>query len=127
MMLTKKRLVKITAGAALIGASAFLLGTNPADPTYFAEIDAGGTVLRVIVADQAFIDSGKVGPAKNWVQTTVDGSVRKNYAGKGYTYNKTLNAFVPPKTSSTATLDGATAKWVEPTPAISTAPTTTPQ
>ena len=97
-----------------------------AQPTYFAEIDKNNVVLRVIVASQAFIDSGKAGPVKNWVQTTVDGSLRKNYAGKGYKYDKVRDAFIPPKTSSTATLDGATAKWVEPIPAISTAPTTTP-
>jgi len=38
----------------------------PPTETYFAEIDANGTVLRVIVADQAFINSGKVGDPKNW-------------------------------------------------------------
>lgn len=37
--------------------------------TYFAEIAPDGTVLRVIVADQAFIDSGAVGDPVNWEQT----------------------------------------------------------
>ena len=37
---------------------------------HFAEIDEGGTVLRVIVADQDFIDSGVVGDKTNWVQTS---------------------------------------------------------
>ena len=63
--------------------------------TYFAEVDANGTVLRVIVADQAFIDSGKVGDPKNWVETTLDGSKGGIYAGKGYKYNKSTKVFAP--------------------------------
>lgn len=94
-----------SAGNISIGAPA------QAGPTYFAEIDKDGVVQRVIVADQAFIDSGKVGNPKNWVQTSMDGSVRKNGAGKGYTYNKDIDAFVAPKPSEEATLNTSTAKW----------------
>lgn len=75
--------------------------------THFAEIDENGVVLRVIVAEQDFIDSGKVGDPSRWVQTSYDTSggvhkdggtpLRKNYAGIGYTYDATLDAFIPPK------------------------------
>jgi len=39
------------------------------NPNYFAEVDESGTVLRVIVADQAFINSGAVGDPARWVPT----------------------------------------------------------
>lgn len=74
--------------------------------SHFAEIDENGVVKRVIVAEQDFIDSGKVGDPKNWVQTsynTIRGKhrlggtpLRKNYAGVGYTYDKERDAFIPP-------------------------------
>ena len=83
-------------------------------PTHFAEIDKQGNVLRVIVADQAFIDSGKVGDPVNWVGTWMDGSKRYHYAGKGYKYDKQLDAFIPPKPSENATLRLPDVVWVTP-------------
>lgn len=80
-------------------------------PTYFAEIDATGTVLRVIVADQAFIDSGAVGDPNNWVQTYPDGSQKKHYAGEGYKYDAVRDAFIPPKAKDTDVFNEATAQW----------------
>ena len=75
--------------------------------SHFAEIDKDGTVLRVIVAEQDFIDSGAVGDPSNWVKTSYNtkggvhekggAPLRKNYAGRGYKYDKTLDAFIPPE------------------------------
>ena len=54
--------------------------------SYFAEISGSGsgsityTVVNVIVAEQDFIDSGAVGATSNWVQTSYNGSIRKNYS-----------------------------------------------
>jgi hypothetical protein len=39
---------------------------------------------------------------------------RGNYAGIGYTYDETLDAFIPPKPSEDATLDPDTFNWVVP-------------
>ena len=74
---------------------------------YFSEIDKNGIVLRVIVADQYFIDSGAVGDPANWIQTsyntyagvhTKGGTpLRKNFAGIGYTYDNARDMFIPPK------------------------------
>lgn len=83
-------------------------------PTYFARMSALNVVEQVIVADQSFIDSGKVGDPKAWVRTSTDGSIRKNYAGIGYTYDKTRDGFIAAKPSATATLDEATLKWTLP-------------
>jgi hypothetical protein len=39
---------------------------------------------------------------------------RGNYAGIGFTYDETLDAFIPPKPSEDATLDPETFSWVVP-------------
>ena len=101
--------------------------------SYFAELDSENIVIRVIAADQDFIDSGKVGDPNNWVQTsyntrggvhyapnsnTPDGGValRKNYAGVGYTYDETRDAFILPKPYPSWILNEDTCKWDAPTP-----------
>lgn len=90
--------------------------------TYFAEVDKNGNVLRVIVADQAFIDSGVVGDSSTWIQTDMDGAIRKNGASKGFTYDKSLDAFISPKPQADATLDTKTAQWTIPIKASTTLP-----
>jgi len=100
---------------------------------HFAEINNENIVQRVIVAEQDFIDSGAVGDASNWVQTsyntrggvhyapnsqTPDGGValRKNYAGIGYTYDASKDAFIAPQPFASWTLDDDTCQWNPPTP-----------
>ena len=101
--------------------------------SHFAEINAvrNNTVTRVIVADQEFIDSGAVGNANNWIQTsyntkggvhyapdtdTPDGGValRKNYASVGFTYNATKDAFYAPQPYPSWLLDDDTCLWNAP-------------
>ena len=82
--------------------------------TYFAEIDAQGIVKRVIVIDAATLATGKWGEPKNWRETKMDGSLRKNYAGVGHKHDAQLDAFVPPKPFPSWTLDEATARWKAP-------------
>jgi hypothetical protein len=41
---------------------------------------------------------------------------RKNYAGRGYTYDEIRDAFIPPQPSSVHILDEAACTWVEPAP-----------
>ena len=84
------------------------------EESLFAEIDKDGTVLRVIVIDQATLNTGKWGDPKNWVQTSAKGTVRKNYAGIGYTYDKTRDAFIPPKPEGAMVFDEAKAWWISP-------------
>ena len=52
----------------------------------------------------------------NWKQTSYNNNFRKRYAGIGYTYNETLDAFIPPQPYSSWTLDNTTADWIPPTP-----------
>lgn len=51
-------------------------------------------------------------------RTAMDGSIRKNYAGIGYSYNPTLDAFIPPIPGPTEywQLNTLTCQWIN-TPA----------
>ena len=44
-------------------------------------------------------------------RTSYNGNIRKNYAGLGYTYDATRDAFIPPKCHDEATLDEVTCLW----------------
>ena len=83
--------------------------------SHFAEINSDSVVQRVIVAEQDFINSGAVGDSFNWVQTSYNGNFRKNYAGTGYTYDKTRDAFIAPQPYPSWTLVEATCQWEAPT------------
>ena len=84
--------------------------------SHFAEINTDNIVQRVIVAEQNFINSGQVGDSFNWVQTSYNGNFRKNYAGKGYTYDKVRDAFIAPQPYPSWTLVEATCQWESPIP-----------
>ena len=76
---------------------------------HFAELDATNTVTQVIVVhNNELLDNGVESEAKgiafcqslfggNWVQTSYNASIRKNYAGVGCTYDPVRDAFIPPK------------------------------
>ena len=82
--------------------------------SHFAEIDGDGIVIRVIVAEQDFINSGAVGDSFNWVQTSYNGNFRKNYAGRGYIYDEVRDAFIPPKPFDSWTLNEDTCQYDPP-------------
>ena len=101
--------------------------------SHFAEINNDGIVQNVIVAEQDFIDSGAVGDSSNWIQTSYNTrggvhyspnshepdsgiALRKNYAGIGYTYDKTKDAFMAPQPFPSWLLDDETFQWNAPTP-----------
>ena len=52
----------------------------------------------------------------NWVKTSYNGNVRKNYAGVGYTYDSGRDAFIPPKPFNSWVLNENTCQWEAPTP-----------
>ena len=94
--------------------------------SHFAEISDSGIVLRVIVAEQDFINKGKLGDPNKWIQTSYNTSggvhrlggvpLRMNYAGVGYTYDGQRDAFIPPRPFASWTLDENTCLWTAPTP-----------
>lgn len=96
---------------------------------HFAELDENNVVTRVIVvgnkdtSDANGVEKEYIGKAfcerlygGNWVQTSYNGNIRKNYAGIGYTYNSDIDAFVPPKPYASWVLNNDTAQWEAPTP-----------
>jgi hypothetical protein len=44
-------------------------------------------------------------------RTSYNGNYRKNYAGIGFTYDSTRDAFIAPKCHDVAILDEATCQW----------------
>jgi len=51
-----------------------------------------------------------------WVQTSYNGNMRKNYAGIGFTYDETRDAFIAPTPFPSWVLDEDTCLWEAPVP-----------
>ena len=100
--------------------------------SHFAKV-INGIVETVHVVSQDYIDSGKLGDPDNWVQTSYntrggvhyapnsnepDGGIalRKNYAGKGHTYDQARDALIAPKPHPSLILDEDTCWWKAPVP-----------
>ena len=71
-------------------------------------------VTQVIVAEPEFFETFVDSSHGEWIQTSYSGSIRKNYAGVGYTYDATRDAFIPPKPYPSWTLVEATCQWTAP-------------
>ena len=82
--------------------------------SHFAKINSNNIVTEVIVAEQDFINSGAVGDSFLWVQTSYNDNFRKNFAGVGDTYDKSKDAFIPPKPYPSWTLVEDTCQWTAP-------------
>lgn len=96
---------------------------------HFCELDDNNKVLQVIVVANSEIldESGVEQESKGiefcqnlfggtWVQTSLHGNFRKNYAGVDYTYSKDLDAFIPPKPFESWSLNTDSCKWESPIP-----------
>ena len=94
---------------------------------HFAQLNEENLVTQVIVvanqdtADQDGVENEAIGIAfcqgllgGNWKQTSYNGNIRKNYAGVGYKYDETLDAFVPPQPFASWILNEETAQWKAP-------------
>tara|TARA_R110002051_G_C8332983_1_gene436989 strand:+ start:169 stop:486 length:318 start_codon:yes stop_codon:yes gene_type:complete len=77
---------------------------------HYAKI-VDGIVDKVITADASFFNTFIDTSPGTWVETTIDGSTRKNYAGKGYTYDSIRDAFIASKPYPSWTLNETTCKW----------------
>jgi hypothetical protein len=79
--------------------------------SHFAEIK-DGIVVRVIVADDLQWCESNLGGT--WLQTSYSGSIRKNYAGVGYTYDEARDAFIAPEPQGNLGFDEETCQWIMP-------------
>jgi len=81
--------------------------------SHWAEINENSIVIRVLVGPnegdegEAFFNS----LGGTWVKTSYNGNIRKNFAGIGYSYDETRDAFIAPKCHAEAVLDEATCQW----------------
>jgi hypothetical protein len=79
-------------------------------------------IVDNVVADVIVVsDSQGIAWAENtyggvWVETWPNGGARKNYAGIGYTFDATRNAFIPPKPYPSWVLVESTCQWDAPIP-----------
>ena len=92
---------------------------------HFAKV-RDGIVEQVIVAEPEFFDTFVDSSPGEWIQTsynthggvhTLGGTpLRKNFAGIGYTYDRTRDAFIPPKPFASWVLNEDTCLWDAPVP-----------
>jgi hypothetical protein len=90
---------------------------------HYAKVQ-NGLVTQVIVAEAEFFETFVDSSPGEWIQTsyntyggqhTLGGTpLRKNYAGIGYSYNRELDAFIPPKPYASWILDTDTCLWNAP-------------
>lgn len=80
---------------------------------YWAKVNQG-IVQKVIVAEESFFDTFVDDSAGQWLETKIDGSIRKNYAGIGFSYDAIRDAFIPPKQYESWTLNETTCLWEAP-------------
>jgi hypothetical protein len=87
---------------------------------HYAFLDENNIVTEVIVGKD------ETDTSQNWEQfygelrnqvckrTSYNGNIRKNYAGIGYSYDATRDAFIPPKLYSSWLLNDDTCLWSAP-------------
>ncbi len=95
---------------------------------HFAKLDSNNIVTAVVVVDNSILIKadgteselkGKqflnavLGTA-TWKQTSYNGNFRKNYAGLGYKYDSTRDAFISPKPFDSFILNETTCHWEAP-------------
>ena len=99
---------------------------------HFAKV-SNGIVTRVIVAEADFFNNFVDDSPGQWIQTSYNTrggvhyqpntnepsqdqskALRKNYAGIGYTYDSTRDAFIPPKPFNSWVLDEQSCLWEAP-------------
>jgi hypothetical protein len=86
---------------------------------HFAELDSSNIVLRVVVIPNEHEVDGEnwcnqFFGGGTWRQTSYNASIRKNFAGVGYTYDPALDAFIPPQPYPSWIFDTATCQWKAP-------------
>ena len=86
---------------------------------HYAFLDENFIVTEVIVGIDETESIQGLNP-ENWYgnlrgqickRTSYNSKIRKNYAGIGYTYNQSRDAFIAPKCHDEAVLDELTCQW----------------
>ena len=98
---------------------------------YFAKLGTGNIVENVISINNAVIidvdgvEQEQLGvdfinklfnTRDAWKQTSYNNNIRKNFAGIGFQYDQTRDAFIPPKPFNSWILNEDTCLWESPIP-----------
>ena len=93
---------------------------------HFAKLENNIVTQVIVVSNQDILDENEQESEQKgidfcsnllggtWKQTSYNAKIRKNYAGVGYTYDETLDAFIAPKPFNSWVLDETTAQWKAP-------------
>ena len=90
---------------------------------HFAKLGTGNVVETVEVVSNDIATTEQAGVdflntlynTRNvWKQTSYNGTIRKNYAGKGFKYDQTRDAFIPKKSYNSWRLNEDTCRWEAP-------------
>ena len=96
---------------------------------HFAQLDENNIVTQVIVVGNEDVKDSEgneseltgiafckslLGANTIWKQTSYNANIRKNYAGIGFTYDETRDAFISPKPYASWTLNETTCRWEAP-------------
>jgi hypothetical protein len=90
---------------------------------HFAKLGKGNIIetVEVVSNDVALTEQAGIDFLNNlyntrdvWKQTSYNGNIRKNFAGIGYKYDQTRDAFIPPKPFNSWILNEGTCLWEAP-------------
>jgi hypothetical protein len=96
---------------------------------HFCKLGVGNIVEQVVVVNNEVITDNDgneqeqlgvdflnnlYGTRDVWKQTSYNGNFRKNFAGKGYSYDQERDAFIPPKPFNSWILNETTCLWEAP-------------
>ena len=90
---------------------------------HFAKLGTGNIVERVEVVSNDIATTEQAGAdflnnlyksRDVWKQTSYNGNIRKNFAGIGFKYDQTRDAFIPPKPYPSWILNEDTCLWDAP-------------
>ena len=96
---------------------------------HFAKLGVGNIVEQVVVVHNSVITDNNGNEVEQlgvdflnnlyksrdvWKQTSYNGNFRKKYAGIGYTYDETRDAFISPKPFNSWILNEDTCNWEAP-------------
>ncbi len=96
---------------------------------HFAKLDSDNKVIEIhvvnneVITDEDGVEQEQLGidflsnlhGVEGWKQTSFNGNFRKNYAGKGFTYDETRDAFLKPQPFPSWEINEDTCQWEPPT------------
>ena len=89
---------------------------------HYAQLDDQNIVIQVIVIDNQYDTTEEQGleycsqllGGLKWIKTSYNGTIRKNFASRGYSYDRSRDAFIPPRPYPSWQLDEDTCSWQPP-------------